>query len=142
MARKAEPKAVPAPVADGTIVDEQAKPKRTRRTKKDAPKDATVDKALEMAQAHPVPDDASDDILENPLVVAARSGNRRELLEALRDHLAVTLATTVSGRDTAALARNLNIISMELDSMPDPEAADTDPVEILRREVMDKQCNG
>ena len=53
------------------------------------------------------------------LVKAAASGDRRVVLEALRDKLADTIENTESGRDVAALARRLMDVCAELDAMPD-----------------------
>ena len=73
------------------------------------------------------------------LLEAAKSGDRRKLLVAMRDRLAYMLDKTDSGRDVAAIARNLNIISKELDGMPDPDADAADPVERMRKKVTERQ---
>lgn len=84
---------------------------------------------------------ASDgfDIDHDPLVVAAASNDRRQLLIALRDKLARSIAVCNSGRDIASMSLNLNKISKELSEMPDPDAAADDPVEQLRAKVQAKQ---
>ena len=52
------------------------------------------------------------------LIDAAKSGDRRATLEALRDKLALTIAECESGRDVAALSKRLMEVMGELDSMP------------------------
>lgn len=56
------------------------------------------------------------------LITAARSGNRRATLEALRDKLASTIDACESGRDTAALSKRLMEVMDELDSLPKEKA--------------------
>ena len=51
-------------------------------------------------------------------VVAA--GDRRQSLEVIRNHLASELAES-SGRDVAAIARELREVMKELDGLPVPE---------------------
>lgn len=52
------------------------------------------------------------------LVKAAKSGNRRETLEALRDKLADSIQNCESGRDVAALSKRLMEVMGELESLP------------------------
>ena len=56
------------------------------------------------------------------LVKAAKSGNRRETLEALRDKLADSVQNCESGRDVAALSKRLMEVMSELDALPKPTA--------------------
>ena len=58
------------------------------------------------------------------LVSAARSGNRRETLEALRDKIASSIQDCESGRDVAALSKRLMEVMGELDALPKPSEAD------------------
>lgn len=58
------------------------------------------------------------------LVSAARSGNRRETLEALRDKIASSIQDCESGRDVAALSKRLMEVMVELDALPKPSDAD------------------
>lgn len=51
------------------------------------------------------------------MVDAAGSGNRRQLLEAVRDRLAEELLAA-EGRDVAALAKELRATVAELESLP------------------------
>jgi len=52
------------------------------------------------------------------LVKAAKSGSRRETLEALRDKLANSIQNCESGRDVAALSKRLMEVMDEIDSLP------------------------
>lgn len=56
------------------------------------------------------------------LVEAARNGDRRKTLEALRDKLAASIQDCESGRDVAALSKRLMEVMAELDGMPQPKA--------------------
>ncbi|KAB8179144.1 hypothetical protein FH609_004170 [Streptomyces sp. 3MP-14] len=51
------------------------------------------------------------------VVAAAESGDRRAILEAVRDRLAVELAA-VEGKDAAAVAKELRATVAELESLP------------------------
>lgn len=55
------------------------------------------------------------------LVTAAKSGDKRETLIALRDKLAETIQNCESGRDMAANSKRLMEVMTELEKMPDPE---------------------
>ena len=55
------------------------------------------------------------------LVSAARSGNRRETLEALRDKIAASIQDCESGRDVAALSKRLMEVMNEIDALPQPK---------------------
>jgi hypothetical protein len=54
------------------------------------------------------------------LVEAAKSGNKRETLEALRDILASTIQNCESGRDMASNTKRLMEVMAELEALPDP----------------------
>ena len=56
------------------------------------------------------------------LVSAARSGDRRETLEALRDKIAASIQDCESGRDVAALSKRLMEVMGELDALPKQKA--------------------
>lgn len=56
------------------------------------------------------------------LIEAAKSGNKRETLIALRDKLAETIEKCESGRDMAANTKRLMEVMAELETMPDPNA--------------------
>ena len=58
------------------------------------------------------------------LIEAARSGDRRRTLEALRDKLAASIQDCESGRDVAALSKRLMEVMGELDALPQPSAED------------------
>ena len=55
------------------------------------------------------------------LVTAAKSGKRRETLEALRDKIADSIQNCESGRDVAALSKRLMEVMSELDALPKPK---------------------
>lgn len=55
------------------------------------------------------------------LVDAAKSGDKRETLIALRDILAETIQNCESGRDMASNTKRLMEVMAELEAMPDPE---------------------
>ena len=54
------------------------------------------------------------------LVEAAKSGNKRDTLIALRDKLAETIDNCESGRDMAANSKRLMEVMAELENLPDP----------------------
>lgn len=58
------------------------------------------------------------------LTSAAKTGNRRETLVALRDSLALAIDNCESGRDIAALSKRLMEVMAELDALP-PEKPDS-----------------
>ena len=55
------------------------------------------------------------------LVEAAKSGNKRETLIALRDILAYTIQNCESGRDMASNTKRLMEVMAELETLPDPK---------------------
>lgn len=57
---------------------------------------------------------------------AAASGDKRKMLEAMRDKLVTTIDSTESGRDVSSLMRRLLEVVNELDAMP--EAEDDSPL--------------
>lgn len=56
------------------------------------------------------------------LVDAAKSGDKRATLIALRDILATTIQNCESGRDMASNTKRLMEVIAELESLPDPNA--------------------
>lgn len=54
------------------------------------------------------------------LVDAAKSGNKRDTLIALRDILASTIQNCESGRDMASNTKRLMEVMAELEALPDP----------------------
>lgn len=56
------------------------------------------------------------------LVDAAKSGDKRATLIALRDKLAETIENCESGRDMAANSKRLMEVMAEIDAIPDPAA--------------------
>lgn len=56
------------------------------------------------------------------LVEAAKSGDKRATLIALRDILASTIQNCESGRDMASNTKRLMEVIAELEALPDPDA--------------------
>lgn len=56
------------------------------------------------------------------LIEAAKSGNKRDTLIALRDKIAETIENCESGRDMAANSKRLMEVMAELEALPDPNA--------------------
>lgn len=56
------------------------------------------------------------------LVDAAKSGDKRATLIALRDKLAETIQNCDSGRDMASNSKRLMEVMAEIESLPDPDA--------------------
>lgn len=67
------------------------------------------------------------------LIDAAKSGDKRATLIALRDKLAETIDKCESGRDMAANSKRLMEVMAELETMPDPEAKKTSKHDRLKR---------
>lgn len=55
------------------------------------------------------------------LIEAAKSGDKRETLIALRDILAKTIQECDSGRDMASNTKRLMEVMSELEALPDPK---------------------
>lgn len=55
------------------------------------------------------------------LINAAKSGDKRETLEALRDKIAGSIQDCESGRDVAALSKRLMEVMNEIDALPKPK---------------------
>lgn len=56
------------------------------------------------------------------LLDAAKSGDKRKTLIALRDKLAETIDNCESGRDMAANSKRLMEVMAEIEALPDPDA--------------------
>lgn len=56
------------------------------------------------------------------LVEAAKSGDKRATLIALRDKLAETIQNCDSGRDMASNSKRLMEVIAEIEALPDPDA--------------------
>lgn len=63
---------------------------------------------------------------------AARRGDSRQTLIALRNCLAKKIDECSSGRDLAALAKRLVDVMAEIDSMPNPDETAATPVNEAR----------
>ena len=69
------------------------------------------------------------------LVEAARSGDKRETLIALRDKLAQTIQDCDSGRDMASNSKRLMEVMAELEALPDPDAKKESKHDRLKRKI-------
>ena len=67
------------------------------------------------------------------LLEAAKSGDKRATLIALRDKLAETIENCESGRDMAANSKRLMEVMAELEALPDPEAKKESKHDRLKR---------
>lgn len=67
------------------------------------------------------------------LIEAAKSGDKRATLIALRDKLAETIEKCDSGRDMAANTKRLMEVMAELETMPDPEQKKVSKHDRLKR---------
>lgn len=67
------------------------------------------------------------------LVDAARSGDKRATLIALRDILAATIQECESGRDMASNTKRLMGVIAELEALPDPDAKKISKHDRLKR---------
>ena len=56
------------------------------------------------------------------LIDAAKSGDKRATLIALRDKLAETIQNCESGRDMASNSKRLMEVMAEIEALPDPKA--------------------
>ena len=56
------------------------------------------------------------------LTDAAKSGNKRDTLIALRDKIAATIDNCESGRDMAANSKRQMEVMAEIDALPEPAA--------------------
>lgn len=69
------------------------------------------------------------------LVDAAKSGDKRATLIALRDKLAQTIQECDSGRDMASNSKRLMEVMAELEAMPDPDAKKESKHDRLKRKI-------
>lgn len=69
------------------------------------------------------------------LVEAAKSGDKRATLIALRDKLAQTIQDCDSGRDMASNSKRLMEVMAELEAMPDPDAKKESKHDRLKRKI-------
>lgn len=67
------------------------------------------------------------------LIEAAKSGNKRETLIALRDILAETIQNCESGRDMASNTKRLMEVMAELEALPDPKEKKVSKHDRLKR---------
>lgn len=69
------------------------------------------------------------------LIDAAKSGDKRETLIALRDILAKTIQECESGRDMASNTKRLMEVMAELETMPDPNAKKESKHDRLKKKI-------
>ena len=67
------------------------------------------------------------------LIDAAKSGNKRDTLIALRDILAETIQKCESGRDMASNTKRLMEVMEELEALPDPATKKVSKHDRLKR---------
>ena len=67
------------------------------------------------------------------LIEAAKSGDKRATLIALRDKLAETIENCESGRDMAANSKRLMEVMAEIEALPDPEETKESKHDRLKR---------
>lgn len=67
------------------------------------------------------------------LIDAAKSGDKRATLIALRDILASTIQNCESGRDMASNTKRLMEVMAELETLPDPETKKVSKHDRLKR---------
>ena len=69
------------------------------------------------------------------LLEAAKSGDKRKTLVALRDKLAETIENCDSGRDMAANSKRLMEVMAELEALPDPQAETISKHDRLKKKI-------
>lgn len=69
------------------------------------------------------------------LIEAAKSGDKRATLIALRDKLAQTIQECDSGRDMASNSKRLMEVMAELEAMPDPANQKVSKHDRLKKKV-------
>lgn len=67
------------------------------------------------------------------LVDAAKSGDKRATLIALRDKLAETIQNCDSGRDMASNSKRLMEVMAEIDALPNPETETPSKHDLLKK---------
>lgn len=71
------------------------------------------------------------------LTTAATKGDRRNMLEALRDKIAKSIEQSESGRDIAALSKRLMEVSAEIDTLLPANAPDN-PVQAAQKRAQNR----
>lgn len=71
------------------------------------------------------------------LVSAAKRGNKREMLVALRDEIAEQIEATGSGRDMAALSKRLIEVVEQIEDLDAAASKSSNPLQAARRGVSD-----
>lgn len=73
------------------------------------------------------------------LIDAAKSGDKRATLIALRDKLAETIQNCDSGRDMASNSKRLMEVMAEIEALPDPETQKISKHDRLKSKVNAKR---
>lgn len=73
------------------------------------------------------------------LVEAAKSGNKKETLIALRDILAKTIQECESGRDMASNTKRLMEVMAEIEAIPDPDKQEISKHDRLKNKLNAKR---
>lgn len=73
------------------------------------------------------------------LIDAAKSGNKRETLIALRDILAETIQNCESGRDMASNTKRLMEVMAEIEALPDPATQKISKHDRLKNKLNEKR---
>lgn len=71
------------------------------------------------------------------LVSAAKRGNKREMLVALRDEIAEQIEATGSGRDMAALSKRLIEVVEQIEDLDTATSKSSNPLQAARKAVAD-----
>ena len=71
------------------------------------------------------------------LVTAAKKGNKRDMLVALRDEIAEQIEATGSGRDMAALSKRLIEVVEQIEDVDAATSKRSNPLQAARRGVSD-----
>ena len=75
------------------------------------------------------------------LIEAAKSGDKRATLIALRDKLAETIEGCASGRDMAANTKRLMEVMAELEALPDPKRRKVPKHDRLKQKHENRQAD-
>lgn len=64
---------------------------------------------------------------------AVQTGNRKDALIAIRDHLAADMDNTeTTARDRAAIAKQLQAVLTEIEELAEPDKANVTPLDAVR----------
>lgn len=72
------------------------------------------------------------------LIEAAKSGNKRDTLVALRDRLAEIIESCESGRDVAANSKRLMEVMQEIEALPEEQETTSSRFDRLKKKHEDR----